>query len=142
MVVARRWSGCCHVVDGRRQSMKGSNMGKRIDHEIRDAVLRGLKMGQAVYVHPRASEGWTDPLYGTIVGWSTGWGPDMVEVKVGNATFEVRRVDVISAEVYEEVESWKHRCDCGADLTEYGDFNAKDMCVDCVDAAMAAEVTA
>ena len=30
MVVARRWSGCCHVVDGRRQSVKGVPMWDKV----------------------------------------------------------------------------------------------------------------
>lgn len=113
-------------------------MSREIEREIRDAVLRGLKMGDAVYVHPRANEGWTVPLLGTLTGWSTGWGPDMVDVRIGGVDFHVPRFDVISAEAYDEVARWQHLCDCGADLSEYADFNAKDMCVDCVDAVVTA----
>jgi hypothetical protein len=48
----------------------------------------------------------------------------------------------IEQEIRDAVLRGQNLCDCGADLSEYADFNAKDMCVDCVDAAMAAEVTA
>jgi hypothetical protein len=82
-------------------------MSREIEHEIRDMVLRGLKMGQDVYVHPRANEGWTEPLCGTITGWCTGWGPDMVDVRIGDHDFHVRRFDVISAEQYDAVQQWQ-----------------------------------
>lgn len=121
-------------------------MSKRIDHEIRDMVLRGLKMGEAVRVHPNfGSE--HQVVRGTIAGWHTGWGPDMVDVEISEGEYwSVPRFAVISAEMYDEFRKWQHRCECGADLREYAEFNAKDMCVDCVDRVMteaaASEVTA
>ena len=81
-------------------------MSREIEHEIRDAVLRGLKMNDAVRVHP--NYGVEDQVVrGNIVGWSTGWGPDMVDVRIGDHDFHVRRVDVISAEQYDAVEQWQ-----------------------------------
>ncbi len=83
-------------------------MSKRIDHEIRDAVLKGLKMGQDVFVHPRAGQ-WLEPMAGRITGWAAcdPFGPDTVEVKIGDYHFDVRRQDLISAEQYDAVEQWQ-----------------------------------
>jgi len=86
-------------------------MSREIEHEIRDAVLRGLKMNDAVRVHP--NYGVEDQVVrGNIVGWSTGWGPDMVEVRISHDTvWSVPRFAVISAEMYDDVKQWEKHCE-------------------------------
>lgn len=81
-------------------------MSKRIDHEIRDAVLQGLTMGQEVVVHPKARSQWVEPQRGRVTGWSTGWGPDTIEVEIAHAFFDVYRYDLIPVEVYDAFLAW------------------------------------
>lgn len=80
-------------------------------NEVRDAVLRGLKMGDAVRVHPNfGSE--HQVLRGNIAGWSTGWGPDMVDVRISeDEVIEVPRFAVISVEAYDQYKQWEKYCE-------------------------------
>lgn len=80
-------------------------MGKRIDHEIRDAVLRGLKMGQEVYVHPDWDPNVDQPK-GKITGWSVGIDGSEIEVLIAGEYIDVPRVALISVEVYDAFHAW------------------------------------
>ena len=52
---------------------------------------------------------WTDVMAGVITGWAAAdpFGPDAVEVKVGDYHFDVRRQDLISAELYDAFQQWE-----------------------------------
>ncbi len=46
------------------------------------------------------------------MGWSTGWGPDMVEVRISHDTvWSVPRFAVISAEMYDDFKQWEKHCE-------------------------------
>lgn len=78
---------------------------------LREAVLRGLKMNEAVRVHPNyGSE--HQVVRGNIVGWSTGWGPDMVEVRISHdEVWDVPRFAVIPVDVYDQFKQWEKHCE-------------------------------
>lgn len=86
-------------------------MSREIEREIRDAVLRGLQMGDAVRIHPNfGSE--HQVIRGNIVGWHTGWGPDMVEVEISEGeVWSVPRFAVIPVGVYDEFKQWEKHCE-------------------------------
>ena len=75
--------------------------------ELEAAVLRGLKINDAVRVHP--NYGVEDQVVqGNVVGWHTGWGPDMVDVRISEDTvWSVPRFSVISVEAYDQFKQWE-----------------------------------
>ena len=80
-----------------------------VSKEREQDVLGGFFIGQRVVIHKRARGHWTEPQFGVISGVSE-WSYDYVlEVAVGDFTYEVHRDDVLDVESWVKWTHWEHR---------------------------------